>query len=538
MPLAIALAQTNFTVGHLSGNLARIAALHGIAQAAGASLIVFSEMAITGYPPEDLILRKGFQAAAMQAVNEVAALTESGPAILIGGLWADQGKVYNTVFLMDGGRVIHRQYKRHLPNYGVFDEKRVFAQGPVPEPALWRGIRLGLLICEDMWEPDIASHLKACGAQLLISVNASPYELSKVGARIAMAKARIGETHLPLIYVNQIGGQDELVFDGRSFVSDVGGLRMRLNTFAEDFALVVLDEEAGRLKPRPGEIKPSYGEEEMIYRAMVVGLHDFVHKNGFKGVVLGLSGGIDSALSAAIAADALGLEHVRALMLPSPYTSQESLEDAEQCARLLGIRLGTMTIEPAMQAFEEMLKKVMPEVLKSVTMENIQPRLRGAVLMAVSNNEGLMLLTTGNKSEMSVGYATLYGDMCGGYCAIKDLYKTTVYKVARWRNAQSHVIPERIFTKAPTAELKLGQTDQDSLPPYDLLDAILFCLIEEQLSAAQIIARGYDAETVTRVAGMLYQAEYKRRQAPPGVKITGMSFGRDRRYPIVSGWRA
>ena len=538
MTLTIALAQFNFTVGDIAGNVLRIARLHDVAKAAGADLLVFSEMAVTGYPPEDLVLRKGFQQAAMQAVEELAALTRSGPSMLVGGLAVEEDRLYNAWFLLEEGRIAHRRYKHHLPNYGVFDEKRLFTRGPLPVPFAWRGIRLGLLICEDMWEPDAAAGLKDNGAELLISINASPYEMGKAQRRKAVAAARVCETGLQLIYVNQIGGQDELVFDGRSFVmSAEGSVTTCLKAFAEDFALVRLHNDGGKWTAEEGKIEPGYGDEETIYRAMVLGLRDFVDKNGFRGVVLGLSGGIDSALSAAVAVDALGPARVRALMMPSPYTSRDSVEDAAECARRLGIALDTISIEPAMQAFAGMLDHAFSDTLKPVTAENIQPRLRGAILMAVSNNEGLMLLTTGNKSEMSVGYATLYGDMCGGYSVVKDVYKTTVYKVARWRNREGEVIPERILTKAPSAELKPNQTDQDTLPPYDLLDAILLELVEHQLSVAEVVARGFDAGIVAKVANMLFAAEYKRRQSPPGVKITGMSFGRDRRYPITSGWR-
>ena len=539
MKLKIALVQTNFTVGYIAGNVVRISGLYDVAKTAGADLVIFSEMAVTGYPPEDLVLRKGVQSAAMKAVEELAALTKGGPAMLLGGVWREQDAIYNAAFLAGGGKVVHRQYKRHLPNYGVFDEKRVFAQGAMPDCIEWNGIKLGLLICEDMWSPDISAQLKKKGVQLLISINASPYEMGKALARRQVALARVAETGLPLVYVNQIGGQDELVFDGRSFVvSGKGDLCARLHAFAEDMAIITFSDQQGSLIPEQGQIQPAPGEDETIYKAMILGLRDFVQKNGFTGVVLGLSGGIDSALSAAVAVDALGAANVRTLMLPSPYTSRDSLEDATECAKLLGVRLDSISIEPAMQAFHAMLDGAVSATLKDVTAQNIQPRLRGAILMAVSNNEGLLLLTTGNKSEMSVGYATLYGDMCGGYCVLKDVYKTTVYKVARWRNRQTQVIPERIFTKAPTAELKFDQTDQDTLPPYELLDAILQCLVEEQLSVAETETKGYDPQTVKRVVQMLYAAEYKRRQSPPGVKITGMSFGRDRRYPIVNGWRS
>jgi NAD+ synthase len=537
MPLTIALVQTNFTVGYIEGNIIRIKGLHSIAATANADLVVFSEMAVTGYPPEDLVLRKHFQKSAMKAIAELALITKDAPAIIIGGLWLEDDLLYNTVFLLSDGKIAHLQYKCHLPNYGVFDEKRVFIQGTLPKPCEWNGIKLGLLICEDMWQEDVATHLKNNGGELLISINASPYEIGKANARMQVAKARVQETALPLVYVNQIGGQDELVFDGQSFVlSAEGELSARLHSFQEDMAFVNFDKEEA-YTPQKALIQPIYSNEETIYRAMAVGLQDYVEKNSFKGVVLGMSGGIDSAISAAVATDALGHERVRLIMMPSPYTSHESIEDATECAKLLNLRLDTVNIEPGMKAFEAMLDKSFDKPLHPITLENIQPRLRGATLMAISNNEDLLLLTTGNKSEMSVGYATLYGDMCGGYNVLKDIYKTTVYKVAVWRNSVGRVIPERILTKAPSAELKPNQTDQDSLPPYDILDAILLRLVELQLSTDEIIAQGYASETVKKVAKLLYQAEYKRRQAPPGVKITGMSFGRDRRYPITNGWK-
>jgi NAD+ synthase len=538
MSFSIALAQSNFMVGHISGNVARITGLHGIAATAKADLLVVSEMAVTGYPPEDLVLRKGFQEASMRAVEELAALTARGPAMLLGGLWCEGDALHNTAFLLDGGAILHRQHKRHLPNYGVFDEKRVFVKGEMPVPVEWHGVKLGLLICEDMWAPDVAAHLKSHGAELLISINASPFEMGKARVRREVAQARVRETGLPLLYVNQVGGQDELVFDGRGFaLSRRGEVRARMRAFEEDFALVCLRAGEQGLEPEAGDIQPVLGEEETIYRAMALGLRDFVDKNGFRGAVLGMSGGIDSALTAAVAADALGPERVRLVLMPSPFTSAESTEDAKECADRLGLRMDTIAITPGMEAFHAMLDGALEGRLKDVTAENIQPRLRGAILMAISNNEGLMLLTTGNKSEMSVGYATLYGDMCGGYSVVKDVYKTTVYRLARWRNGIGDVIPGRILTKAPTAELKHGQTDQDTLPPYDLLDAILLRLVEGQLSTEEVAQEGYDKATVERVARMLYFAEYKRRQSPPGVKLTGMSFGRDRRYPITSGWR-
>jgi NAD+ synthase len=538
MPLSIALAQCNFTVGDIPGNIAKVTAAHKKATENKADLVVFSEMAVTGYPPEDLVLRKRFQELAVKALDTLAALTEKGPAILVGGLWREKEAIYNAAFLMDEGRIIHCQPKHHLPNYGVFDEKRVFLNGPVPQPVQWHGLKLGILVCEDMWQPDVAAKLKNKGAEILISINASPYELGKEKQRWMVAEDRIRETGLPILYVNQIGGQDELVFDGRSFIANQKGeIITRLSGFEEDFAVSVWDKKDAGWNAAPGIMQPSLNDEATIYHAMVVGLRDYVEKNRFPGVVLGLSGGIDSAITAAVAVDALGKERVRAVMLPSPYTSNESLEDAAECAARLGIRLDSVSIEPAMAVLQDMLSPLFAGKPEDTTEENIQSRLRGNILMSISNKEGLLVLTTGNKSEMSVGYATLYGDMCGGFSVLKDVYKTTIYKVVSWRNQKNEVIPSRIITKAPSAELKPNQTDQDTLPAYEMLDAILLRLIEQQLSVEEIVTQGYPRETVERVARMLYAAEYKRRQAPPGVKVTGMSFGRDRRYPITSGWR-
>ncbi len=537
--MKIAIAQSNFTVGDIAGNMERIAALHRQASKQKADLLICSEMCITGYPPEDLVLRKSFRQAAMQAVSGLASLTKKGAALLCGGLWNEDGALYNAAFLFENGQVVHRQYKHHLPNYGVFDERRVFKEGIFPAPLSWRGMKLGLLICEDMWSDDVARNLSMHGAELLVSINASPFDVKKHDVRIAQAKQRVSETGLPLIYVNQIGGQDELVFDGSSFVMSADGIvQGQLDSFREDFAIVTWDAGGKRLEcGAKGEARgEKRGEDELIYNALTLGLRDYVEKNRFPGVVLGLSGGIDSALTAAVAVDALGRERVHALMMPSPYTSRASLEDAAACARALDIRLDIVPISQAMLVFDELLAPLFAGGKPDVTEENIQSRLRGNILMAVSNKFNKMLLTTGNKSEMSVGYATLYGDMCGGFNVLKDVYKMEVYALARWRNRQREVIPERVLTRAPSAELKPNQTDQDSLPPYDILDAILERLIEEQMPVSEIIAAGYERETVEKVSRMLYRSEYKRRQAPPGVKITTMSFGRDRRYPLTNGW--
>ncbi len=534
MSLTFALAQSNPTVGDIAGNVQIILREHARAKDAGADMLIMPELAITGYPPEDLVLRRGFQQQAMQAIADLAALTLKAPSILTGGIWHDGEKLYNTVFLLEDGKVVHRQYKHQLPNYGVFDEKRVFALGPMPEPVLWKGQKLGLLVCEDMWRPEIAQHLKQQGAEILISVNASPYEIGKKKMRLEAARRRTEETGLPVIYVNQVGGQDELVFDGQSFVLSASWeLLGMLPAFEESFATFKWD----KLVVSKGSLALPLSEEATIYEAMKLALRDYVEKNRFPSVVLGLSGGIDSAITAAVAVDALGKDRVRAVMMPSPYTSRDSLDDAAECAKLLGIRLDVIPISDAMSTFESMLSPLFAGKAKDTTEENIQSRIRGLLLMAISNKEGCMVLTTGNKSEMSVGYATLYGDMCGGYSVLKDVYKTTVYSVSRWRNSKGRVIPERIIAKAPSAELKPDQTDQDSLPPYDVLDAILNAFVERQESVDDIVKLGFEKATVERVARMVCAAEYKRRQSPPGVKVTGMSFGRDRRYPITNRYK-
>jgi NAD+ synthase len=456
--------------------------------------------------------------------------------------------------LLDGGEVKARRYKWNLPNYGVFDEVRVFAQGPLPGPMNFRGVRLGVMLCEDLWTEEVTECLEESGAEILVVPNGSPYEIDKHEVRMQIAVRRVSESNLPLIYVNQIGGQDELVFDGASFALNADcSLALQLPAFQERLSLTRwrrgkhsdwLCEESERVRVDNGR--------ETIYHALVMGLRDYVGKNGFPGVIIGLSGGIDSALSAAIAVDALGREAVHCVMMPSPYTSDDSLEDAAECARLLGVELASVGIEPAMQAFAGMLAPVFGSRESDTTEENIQARSRGIVLMAISNKLGHMVLSTGNKSEMSVGYATLYGDMAGGFNVLKDVYKTTVYNLARWRNQAEgangaagdglcgpagRVIPERILTKAPSAELKPNQTDQDSLPDYSDLDDILECLIEEEMSTAEIAARGHGEEIVRRVWRMLENAEYKRRQAAPGVKITRRAFGRDRRYPITNAFK-
>jgi NAD+ synthase len=543
--LSVTLAQVNPTVGDIDGNVALVRRVR--AEAGAADLVVFGELVLAGYPPEDLVLRRAFQDRIEAAVGALAADTgDGGPAILLGSPWRQGGRLHNAALLLAEGAVAAASLKHDLPNYGVFDEKRVFQPGPLPEPVAFRGLRLGVMVCEDMWQAVVARALKERGAEALIVLNGSPFEVDKWGTRRGLARARVAETGLPLAYVNLVGGQDELVFDGASFVLDAGAtLRVQAPSWAEAAVDTVWGKEGDRWTCAPGTIEARPEGSEAVYRAMTTGLRDYVAKNRFPGVTLGLSGGVDSALTAAVAVDALGSERVRCVMMPSPYTSADSLEDAAAVATALGVRLDTVSIAPAMAAVDAMLADLFAGRAADVTEENVQSRLRGLVMMALSNKFGPMLLTTGNKSEMSVGYATLYGDMCGGFSVLKDVYKTTVYALARWRNQQrppgllgpdGRVVPERVLTKAPTAELKHGQTDQDTLPPYEVLDAILQGLIEDEASIDEVVARGHDAATVRRVWRMVDRAEYKRRQAPPGVKISYRAFGRDRRYPITNGF--
>ena len=548
--LNLALAQIDTTVGDIAGNLDRIRAARAEAKGQGADLVVFPELTISGYPPEDLVLKPLFQDRAAAAVEALAAETrDGGPALIVGAPWRENGKLYNAAFLLDAGIVAAKRYKHDLPNYGVFDEKRVFAAAPPPGPVNFRGVRLGLMICEDMWTPDVTETLQESGAEMLIVPNGSPYESDKLDERLNLAVQRVVESDLPLVYVNQICGQDELVFDGASFVLNADRrLAAQAPAWREHVATTRWTRGSnGAWTCAPGAVHAQPQRLEAIYNAMMLGLRDYVRKNGFPGVALGLSGGIDSAISAAVAADALGAGKVWCVMMPSPYTSRDSLEDAAEVARALGCRLDTVPITPAMDAFGEMTKPLFAGRAPDTTEENIQARARGITLMALSNKFGHMVLSTGNKSEMSVGYATLYGDMCGGYSVLKDVYKTDVFALARWRNARKPegalgpsggVMPERVITKPPSAELKPNQKDEDSLPPYATLDGILECLIEREMRLDDIVAKGFDRATVLRVWQMLDRAEYKRRQAPPGVKITRRSFGRDRRYPITNGFKA
>jgi NAD+ synthase len=546
--LKIALAQLNPVVGDLAGNAGKLRKARARAAVDGADLVLFSELFITGYPPEDLVRKPAFAAAARQIVEGLAAETgDGGPGVIVGTIWAEGGKLYNSIALLDGGRVQAVRHKVDLPNYGVFDEKRVFDVGPMPGPVAFRGVRIGVPICEDIWTEEVCECLQETGSELLVVPNGSPFDWPKPDQRMNVGVARVTETGLPLLYLNQVGGQDELVFDGASFALNAdGGLAVQLPAWEEAVSVVEMRRSGGRWSCLPGPRALLEEHESAAYHACVLGLRDYVDKNGFPGVVMGLSGGIDSALCAAMSVDALGPDRVHCVMLPYRYTSNQSLADAADCARALGVRYDIVPIAEPVEGFGKALARMFTGRQPDITEENIQSRARGSILMAISNKFGGMVVTTGNKSEMSVGYATLYGDMNGGFNPVKDLYKMEVYRLSRWRNAHvpkggkgpgGVVIPENILTRPPTAELRENQTDQDSLPPYEVLDDILACLVEQEMPLSEIVARGHPPEIVKRVERMLYLAEYKRRQAAPGVKISSRNFGRDRRYPITNKFR-
>jgi NAD+ synthase len=547
--LTIALAQIDPTVGDIAGNVALIRAARQ--QAGAVDVVVFPELCLSGYPPEDLVYRPAFLDAIASAAHTLAKDTaDGGPALIVGAPWRGDGKdadkTFNAALVLDGGAITAVRFKHHLPNYGVFDEQRVFAHGPAPGPIVLRGVRVGLMICEDMWFEDVAETLAESGAEILVIPNGSPFDVEKPDVRLNHAVARVTESGLPLVYVNQLGGQDDLVFDGASFVLNADrSLAVQMPAWRSQIVKTTWTKTPVGWMCAAQSPAPHLSKLENTYNALMLGLGDYVRKNRFPGVVLGLSGGIDSALCAAVAADVLGPDKVHCVMMPSPYTSQESLDDAAAVAKYLGVRLDTINIGPAMGAYDTMLKELFVGTKPDITEENLQSRARGMALMALSNKFGKMVLSTGNKSEMSTGYATLYGDMCGGYAVLKDVYKTMVFELCRWRNDHKphgalgpagRVMPDNVITKPPTAELKPNQKDQDTLPAYEVLDAILHGLIEDAAGVATVAARGFDVAVVRRVYKMLKTAEYKRRQAPPGVKITHLAFGRDYRYPITNGF--
>ncbi|MDR3300253.1 MAG: NAD+ synthase [Candidatus Accumulibacter sp.] len=533
MSLKIAIAQMNAVVGDIVGNAARIVDFARRARERGADAMLTPELALCGYPPEDLLLREDFYAA---CAAELAALAGKLPDIpvLVGHPLEEAGKRFNAATLLGSGKMLATYRKRQLPNAEVFDEKRYFEPGETSCVVTIKGVRCGINICEDVWQAGTADQARDAGAEVLFVLNASPYHIGKQALRAGILRERIETTGLPVIYVNLVGGQDELVFDGGSFVLDARGeVCCQLPKFEEALEIV----EIADGKPLPGVFVAEPPVEPEVYRALVLGVRDYLGKNGFPGAIIGLSGGIDSALTLCVAVDALGADKVRAVMMPSPYTAEISLADSREMIRRLGVRYDEIPIAPAMQTFAAMLAKEFAGRPADTTEENLQARIRGMILMALSNKTGALVLTTGNKSEMAVGYCTLYGDMAGGFAVIKDLVKTLVYRVARWRNTVGEVIPERIITRPPSAELKPGQTDQDSLPPYDVLDAIVEAYMEHDLSPCEIIARGYAEADVRRVVRLLRISEYKRRQAPVGIRVTQRGFGKDWRYPITNRYR-
>jgi NAD+ synthase len=546
--LRIALAQLNPTVGDVAGNAAKVREARAQAAGLSADVVMFPELFLAGYPPEDLVLKPAFQDVCREACEALARETaDGGPAVLVGLPWAEGGGLYNAYALLDAGQIAALRFKVDLPNYGVFDEKRVFTPGPLPGPVVIRGVRVGIPVCEDIWGDEIVECIAETGGEILLVPNGSPYWRGKTEERLNIAVARVAESGLPLVYLNQICGQDELVFDGASFVVNAdSSLACQMPAFREAVALTVWEKGEEGWACVEGPLDTVEEGDEADYAACMLGLRDYVDKNRFPGVVLGLSGGIDSALCAAMAVDALGPDRVHCVMLPYRYTSNESLSDAAECAERLGVRYDTVPISGPVEGFEAALKPLFAGRAPDITEENMQSRARGTILMSISNKFGPMVVTTGNKSEMSVGYATLYGDMNGGYNPIKDLYKMEVYRLSALRNRwkpqgslgpDGMVIPENIISKAPSAELRENQKDQDSLPPYDVLDDILECLVEHEMRVCEVVARGHDLETVKKIERLLYLAEYKRRQAAPGVKVTRKNFGRDRRYPIVNRFR-
>ncbi|MGF1545887.1 MAG: NAD+ synthase [Thiotrichales bacterium] len=532
--LRIALAQINLLVGDVEGNSQKVEAYAARARdELGAHLVVFPELTLTGYPPEDLLLRPSFLECVEASLFRLSHRIK-GIDVVLGLPWQEGHDLFNAAFVLRDGKPLTRYFKQILPNYSVFDEKRYFRPGAAPCVFDCHGVAIGVTICEDIWQPEPARQAREAGAELLVNLNASPYHVGKLAERVRALRDRCAETALPIVYVNSVGGQDELVFDGQSLVvTGAGETVMQCPAFAEELYVVTTPFVAA---PDPLDLA-SVPETPLIYQALVLGVRDYLEKNGFNGALLGLSGGIDSALTLAIAVDAIGAERVEAVMMPSRYTAQMSLDDAAAEAEALGVSYREISIEPVFQQFIETLAPVFAGLPMDVTEENIQARCRGVLLMALSNKSGRLLLTTGNKSEMAVGYATLYGDMAGGFAPLKDVIKTRVFELARHRNSLSPVIPERVLTRPPSAELRADQKDSDSLPPYEVLDPILERFIELDQSMQEIQAAGFDMALIKRVATLVLRNEYKRRQAPPGVRVTRRGFGKDRRYPITSGYQ-
>lgn len=533
--VALALAQIDMVVGDIAGNTARILEYANRARdELRADLVVFSELSICGYPPEDLLFHSGLRRRVVDSLETIQQSVRD-IAVLLGYPEYEGDNIYNAALVYKNGKVLARYRKHILPNYRVFDEERYFTAGKDAAVFSLNGVRIGLQVCEDIWRPSPAAMSRAAGAEVIVAINGSPYELTSQETRERVARARVSEVRVPLVYLNTVGGQDELVFDGGSFAMDSAGeIAFRADPFREQLLQVTLRADSAGVSPEPATVAPHLSTEQSVYEALVTGTRDYVEKNNFPGVVIGLSGGIDSALVLALACDAIGPERVRAVMMPFRYTSTMSQEDAAKQAKTLGVRYDVLPIEPIFDATVKQLARIFGERGEDVTEENLQARCRGMLLMAISNKTGRMLLSTGNKSEMAVGYATLYGDMAGGFTPLKDCSKTLVYRLARYRNSILPVIPERTIERPPSAELRPNQRDTDTLPPYDVLDPILAAFIEEDLSVNEITQRGYDRDTVTRVLEMVKRNEYKRRQAPPGIRISSRAFGRDWRYPITS----
>jgi NAD+ synthase (glutamine-hydrolysing) len=536
--LRLALGQLNMLVGDIAGNAQKIvAAAERACRELSSDLLVLPELTLSGYPPEDLLFHRGFRVAVEKGMATVRS-AQAGCGVVVGFPEYAGSQIFNAAALIERGEIRATHRKSCLPNYKVFDEKRYFKSGAQPTVIDFRGFRVGLLVCEDIWEPEPAQLAKSAGAEMLIVPNASPYEIHKQANREDIVRRCVRDNGLPVVYVNLLGGQDELVFDGNSFVMDgAGEVVMRAPPFEEGLYTVEFERVNGVVRPVPGDVAPEPGDAESVYRTLVLGVRDYVGKHGFPGVVLGLSGGIDSALTLAIAVDALGKDRVHAVMMPSPYTSQMSVDDARHQAQLLGVKYSVLPIGEMMKATEATLREEFAGRAPDTTEENIQSRCRMVLLMGISNKTGKMLLTTGNKSEMAVGYATLYGDMAGGFAPIKDCSKLLVYRLADYRNSVGPVIPRRVIERAPSAELRPDQKDSDSLPPYEVLDPILAAFIEYDLGVDEICAKGFERATVVRVLDLVKRNEYKRRQAPPGVRVSRRAFGRDWRYPITSGYR-